>query len=145
LEKQAAATVHYKLCLAFIVNGVPANLMCISLDNSITNGETWQANRETVASLWGTPDALKYDEAAWLFLQEASHSNDPAINWAAWNIFAPGADLSSVSGAQDWYNQALGQSFTKGEFANVYVYLPIDSTQSWGGTPQTFLGDATAG
>lgn len=123
----------------FTVNGSATDLMCISLYNNIYNGESWQANRATVASLWGSPDASLYDVAAWLFLQEQTNGNDPAINWAAWKLFYPGQDVSGVAGAQSWYEQATSNVYTEGEFQDVSLYQPLDFVRG-GSSPQEFLG-----
>jgi hypothetical protein len=131
---------EYTYPYGFTVSGQQANLMCISLNNEITPGETWKANVATVASLWGTQNANLYDQAAWLLLQENSSGFDPAINWVVWSLFAPSVDLSPIPNAGNWLTAAQGQTFHAGEFSNVFVYTPVDGTQSWGGTPQTFLG-----
>ena len=125
----------------FTINGNPAQLMCVSIDKRVNFGETWTATVETVAAIPGTdPLKTQYDQAAWLFLQQASHNNDPAINWAAWKVFVPTTDISGIPGADTFYNEAISRTYAQGEFVNVAVYLPVDGTQSWGGTPQTFLG-----
>jgi len=135
-----SANGEYTYPYVFTVDEQLAGLMCINLHNSIVGGETWQANRYTVASLWGKSNAQLFDEAAWLFQQEKPNYNDPALNWAAWAVFDPSIDLSPVMGASGWLAAAQSQEYFKGEFANVFVYDPIPGTQSWGDTPQVFLG-----
>jgi PEP-CTERM motif len=130
---------EYTYPYEFTVNGNPMELMCISLFNTISPGETWTANVSSVASLWGTQDASLYDAAAWLFLQEQGNGNDPAINWAAWKLFYPGTDVSGIAGAQQWYDQAVGNTYTEGEFANVFDYQPTNFVRG-GDSPQEFLG-----
>jgi hypothetical protein len=130
---------EYTYPYEFTVNGNPMELMCISLFNNVSNGQTWMANVYSIASLWGTQDAGLYDAAAWLFLQEPSNGNDPAINWAAWKLFYPGMDVSGVAGADNWYAQAIGNTYTEGEFANVFLYQPTDFVRG-GDSPQEFLG-----
>jgi hypothetical protein len=46
--------------------------------------------------------------------------------------------LSPVPGAANWLAQAQTQTFTNGEFADVYVYVP--TTWPNEGSPQVFLG-----
>lgn len=130
---------EYTYPYLFTVNGNPDKLMCISFLNSVSGGQTWQAYQYLVPQLEGTGNghgALK--EVAWLFQQEKANNNDPALNWAAWAITDPGLDLTAVPGAADWLAQAQSQTFTKGEFDDVYVYVPT----TWGndGAPQVFLG-----
>ena len=122
----------------FTVNGTATELMCISLFNNVTPGQSWDANRVAVSSLWGTQDAPLYDAAAWLFLQE-QNNNDPAINWAAWKLFYPEQDVSGVSGAQSWYDLAVSNVYTEGEFGDVSLYQPLDFVRG-GSSPQEFLG-----
>jgi hypothetical protein len=132
---------EYTYPYEFTVDGNPMELMCISLFNNISNGQTWTANVYSVASLWGTQDGNLYDAAAWLFQQEQANGNDPAINWAAWKLFYPGTDLSGVAGGDNWYNLATGNTYTEGEFADVFLYQPTDFVRG-GDTPQEFLGTA---
>ncbi len=119
------------------VNGQHEWLMCIGYNEHIINGETWQANVVSVASL----NSQQYDAAAWLYLQAlADNGADPSINAAAWYVMEPGA-LPLTAGAQSWFDLATSQVYPDGSFANVYLYEPIDGTQSWAGElPQPFLG-----
>jgi hypothetical protein len=130
---------EYTYPYEFTVNGNAMELMCISLFNNVSNGQTWTANVYSVSSLWGTQDASLYDAAAWLFLQEQANGNDPAINWAAWKLFAPGQDVSGVAGAQQWFDLATSNTYTEGEFSNVFLYQP-DNFVRGGDSPQEFLG-----
>jgi len=132
---------EYTYPYQFSVNGNPMDLMCISLYNNISNGQTWTANVNSVASLWGTQDATLYDAAAWLFQQEQANGNDPAINWAAWKVFYPGQDVSGVAGADAWYTQAVNNTYTDGEFSDVFLYQPVGFVRG-GDSPQEFLGSA---
>jgi hypothetical protein len=119
------------------VDGQNQLLMCVSYNEHIVNGETWQA---TVESIAGAHD----QQLAWLFLQ-AEQTGDfgvkADINAAAWFLNEGTPDLSDA--AMSWYNEAISQNFTDGEFQNVVKYVPIDGTQSLQGEmPQEFLGDA---
>jgi hypothetical protein len=119
------------------VDGQNQSLMCVGYNEHIVDGETWQA---TVESIVSTQD----QELAWLFLQAEQTSDfgvKADINAAAWFLNEGTPDLDEAS--QFWYNQAVSQSFTDGEFQNVAKYVPIDGTQSWQGEmPQEFFGDA---
>jgi len=116
----------------FTVNGQFDKLMCVTLANQIIPGETWQANRYSVASLWGTANAPQFDEAAWLLKQEKPNNNEPAINWAAWAVFDQSIDLSQVIGAGNWLTAAQSQVYAQGQFADVFVYDPIPGRHSAG-------------
>jgi hypothetical protein len=123
------------------VNGTPFDAMCISFNEHIVNGETWQATVYTVdgyGALIG--NTQKADELAWLFLgARANGGSNAGYNAAAWflNEQVPGLDL----GAQSLYNQVTGLNFHAGEFPSVSFYVPVNGTESWTGeTPQTFMG-----
>lgn len=120
------------------VDGQNQLLMCVGYNEHIVDGETWQA---TVESIVSTHD----QQLAWLFLQAGQNSDfgvKADINAAAWFLNEGTPQLDE--GAQFWYNEALSQDFTDGEFQGVVKYVPIDGTQSWQGeTPQEFLGDAS--
>jgi len=120
----------------FTVNGAtPEFLMCISYNEHITGGETWQATEMTVTA-FGTliGDPLKAEQVAYLFtLARADGGANSAINAEAWWVMegvpTPEPDAALLAG------------FTSGSYPNVGVYVPIDGTQSWAGElPQTFLG-----
>jgi hypothetical protein len=123
------------------VNGTPFSAMCISFNEHITNGETWQATVYTVdgyGALIG--NTQKADELAWLFLgARANGGSNSGYNAAAWflNEQAPGLD----AGAQGIFNQVSNLNFHAGEFPGVSFYVPVNGTESWQGeTPQTFMG-----
>jgi len=55
-------------------------------------------------------------------------------------IFAP-QDFSGYPEAQNWLDQAEGQTFVKGEFSDVFFYRPTLNQEGWtNGQPQEFLG-----
>ena len=124
---------------AATVNGSPFNAMCISYNEHITGGETWQATVYTTAEYGALiGDTKKANELAWLFLQaKANGGSDPGYNAAAWflNEHAPALDV----GAQSIFDQVTSSNFELGK-ASAYFYVPVIGTQSWGETPQTFLG-----
>ncbi len=123
------------------VNGYAASLMCVSYNEHITGGETWDAKSYSVdnyGALIG--DVQKADQLAYLFtLAHADGGVNPAYNAAAWflNEGAPSLDAA----AQAIYDQAVAMTFGPNAFPTIQVYVPIAGTQSWAGElPQTFLG-----
>ena len=126
----------------FTVNGNPDFLMCISYNEHITNGETWQATVYSVDGYAALPGVgtQKAGEIAYLFtLALADHGANSDVNAVAWNINegVPALTPSAVA----LYNQVTGMTFSTGEFPGLRVYVPIDGTQSWAGeVPQVFYG-----
>ncbi len=115
------------------VDGVPESLMCISYNNHISYGETWEVAKFPVA---GTNE----EEAAWLYLQDmALGGSDPDIQGAVWSLFA--GNVPMTPGASGWLALAAAQTFHAGEFSDVVVYVPTSNQHGWTeGVPQTFLG-----
>jgi hypothetical protein len=117
------------------VNGNTNSLMCLSYNNAITQGESWQA---TVQAVTG---AL-YEEAAWL-LNDANANPGNAINdqLAAWGLFASGvtgSDNAQLIAAQNF----VGSNPNDTSFYNQFqLYVPLYGTQSSGGDPQIFMGE----
>ena len=115
-------------------------MMCISYNEHVTGGETWQATPMSVSAYGALiGDAQKANELAWLFtLAMGDGRANSDVNAVAWNINEGAPGLSPT--AQLLYNQATSMT-TFPSFATVVVYVPIDGTQSWNGeVPQTFLG-----
>ena len=66
----------------FLVDGQPADLMCLSFDNEIVDGESWQATA-------AVPTTVPEREAAWLLNDTQTHPADAsADNLAAWGLFS---------------------------------------------------------
>lgn len=122
-------------------DGVAFDAMCISLNEHIINGETWTANKYTVAQYGTLIGDQKADELAWLFLKaKADGGSNSDYNAAAWFLSEPQVGFLNV-GAQNIYNQVTGMTFQAGEFPGVSFYVPVDGSESWQGeTPQTFMG-----
>jgi hypothetical protein len=95
------------------------DLYCVDYYNSIRFGQTYTANVSNLAgslanTRWGQTfsnpaDArMRYQMAAWLSTQFASHTSNNNAAWggihaAIWNIFTPGAGgWSAVAAAQPW-------------------------------------------
>lgn len=133
----------------FTVNGSPESLMCIGYNEHITGGETWDATRMTVPeyadlllSLDPTSDPLKADKLAILYTYAKVTGGSPsAINAAAWYLNEGAPDITGDPVANQFYIVVNGRTVINPlEVSGVYVYVPIDGTQSWGDIPQTFLG-----
>lgn len=124
-------------------------LMCISFTKDIIVGESWTA---TLVPISGNQT---YVEAAYLFsLADAPGASATTISeaqWANWEFFDPGDQnlLNDVpAGEQSDINSLLNQaalfaakSVNTNIYSNLNVFIPVDGTQSWGGTPQSLIGD----
>ena len=121
------------------VDGGPNQLMmCIGYYEHIEGGETWKADVISIGSLDPTTHLLDY-EAAYLFKQAvATGGGDPNLNAAAWYIFEGAPGLTPE--AQAWVTLAQNQIYTKGEFADIFLFKAIPGTESGNiGTAQDFL------
>jgi hypothetical protein len=124
-------------------------LMCLSFTKQISIGESWTA---TLVPISGNQT---YVEAAYIFslaaAPGASAKTIAEAQWANWEFFDPGDHnlLNSVPGGyQSDINNLLSQAalFAQNNVnTNVYsdldIFIPVNGTQSWGGTPQSFIGD----
>jgi hypothetical protein len=109
--------------------------MCLSYNNTITNGESWKA---TVESISGT----LYEEAAWL-LNDANVNPSNTIDdqLAAWGLFAnnvSGSNNAQLIAAQNFVSNNPNDTSFYNQFQ---LYVPLDGTQSSNGTPQIFMGE----
>ena len=125
----------------FSINGGPGTtpLLCISFNNEIVVGESWNATEATAGSL-----GKKYEEAAYL---ENLASSAPAgsdaradAQWAAWYLFAHNAGDVDPADGVNITSLIWDAKKDADAFANYEVFTPIDGTQTWGCTPQTFIG-----
>ncbi len=141
----------------FSINGssTPVALICDAFDNDVVAGETWTA---TVTSLLSGSQAggggmfagqtQQYKAAGLIFLGILDGSINANLgNWAIWGLFsadarsnptylssgALGLDIAKLIEAS---NPLLNNSI----FANLVLYTPVAGTQSWGGTPQEYIG-----
>ncbi len=156
-SKTEAAQNVYVYPYNFSVNGSSTNtqLMCISFDDHVVNGESWNVNVDSIAQAAGgnstVQTALEMD--AWLFSQITPSSSSTEITnvqMAAWVI----SDLTVANSTYDPYytgsnetaiNNLLSEAYsnaTPGDLSNynnfqVYVPTSWDSSE---GVPQTFLG-----
>jgi hypothetical protein len=142
----------------FSVNGSSTNtqLMCISFDNEITTGESWNVNVETIAQAAGgnavVQTGLEMD--AWLYSQITSTSTQQQITdvqMAAWAVSDPTVANSKYdpfyTGANEIaINNLLSEAYNNAKpadlsnYNNYVVYVPT-SWNSADGEPQTFIGD----
>jgi PEP-CTERM motif len=142
----------------FSVNGSSANtqLMCISFDNHITNGESWDVTVESISqAAAGNSTLLKdYEEDAWLFSQITSGSTQQQIaniQFAAWSVLDPTVANHTYDpyytgqNAMD-INQLLNEAAANstpgdvGNYSSYVLYVPT-SWNAADGEPQTFVGD----
>jgi hypothetical protein len=133
----------------FSINGGPSTpLICDAFDNDVVSGETWTANVSSLLSgsgLFGS-NALDYKAAGLIFRGITSGSIDATVgNWAIWGLFSQNAANNSFysgSGAGLLASQYLisAASASDSAFNGLVLYTPVAGTQSWGGTPQEYIG-----
>jgi hypothetical protein len=133
----------------FSINGAPTvSLICDTYSNTIVSGETWTANVSSLLSgngLFGSA-LIDYKAAALIFQSVLNGTlNANVANWAIWGLFDSSATKNSYfknSGAANVELQylALAANAPNGAFNGFVIYTPIPGTQSWGGTPQEFIG-----
>lgn len=143
----------------FSVNGSSTNtqLMCISFDNDITTGETWDVKIDSIAQASANTTQLRdYEADAWLYSQITPTSTSAQIadvQFAAWAVMDPSVASSDdpfYTGADETaINSLLNQAFANatpadlGNYNNYVIYVPDDSSYP-NGVPQTFIGTAPA-
>ena len=143
----------------FSVNGssTTTQLMCVSFDNEITAGESWDVKIESIAQASGNATQLmNYEADAWLFSQitpSSTSSQVANVQFAAWAV----GDPTVANATYDPYyaanetaiNQLLSNAFSNAtpadlnNYNNYELYVPTrwDSSD---GEPQTFIGPAPA-
>jgi hypothetical protein len=135
----------------FSINGSPTYtpLVCDAYNNEITMGESWTATVTPLVNaggMWGSSDLLDYKAAGLIFEGMAAGWIDPnAGNWAIWGLFASNAQSNSAfisSGAAGLEANYLAQAWNAPNswFNGLVIYTPVAGTQSWGRTPQEFIG-----
>ncbi|MGA9071449.1 MAG: PEP-CTERM sorting domain-containing protein [Terracidiphilus sp.] len=125
-------------------------LMCISYENEIYFGETWEATMIPVSG-----NEL-YVEAAYIEAEAAApgaSANTMAVaQWANWELFDPNDPKLAANLPAGYQPQidsllATASSFAANniyttDYPNIDIFIPIDGTQPAGdGTPQIFVGD----
>ena len=125
-------------------------LMCDSYDNTITKNETWRATVTPFlkgVGLFGPTTSLDYKAAGLIFesLLKGNIKNAATANWAIWGLFSSTAKSQSQfrstgAGALDAEFLTLAASAKNSAFNGLVLYTPVRGSQSWGGTPQEFIG-----
>jgi hypothetical protein len=138
---------------AFYINDSTTKtyLLCDSYDNTIRQGETWNATvspflQGISTSLFGSGMTLDY-KAAGLIFKAILAGNVSATNgqWAIWGLFSSNAQAQSqftttgAAGIEATY-LALAATDPNSAYNGLLLYTPVAGTQSWGGTPQEFIG-----
>jgi hypothetical protein len=133
----------------FSINGnTPVSLICDSYDNSVIIGESWKANVTSLLSgqgLFGN-QLLDYKAAGFIFKSILNGTLSPNVgNYAIWGLFSANAQnstyfQSSGAGAIDAQYLALASTAKNSAFNGLILYTPIAGTQSWGNTPQEYIG-----
>ncbi|HSS96704.1 MAG TPA: hypothetical protein VLK33_06735, partial [Terriglobales bacterium] len=89
---------------------------------------------------------LNYKAAGLIFKDIVSGKIDANVgNWAIWGLFSSNAAsnsyyLSSGAWLADVKYLGLALGASDDMFANLVLYTPVKGTQSWGGTPQEYIG-----
>jgi PEP-CTERM motif len=133
----------------FLINGkAPVSLICDTYDNQVTMGESWKAHESSLLSgkgLFGS-QLMDYKAAGLIFKSILNGTlSVNAGNFAIWGLFSANAKNSAffqVNGtaALDAAFLALAAKAPNSAFQGLVLYTPIAGTQSWGGTPQEYIG-----
>jgi hypothetical protein len=122
------------------------SLMCISYENTIYFGETWQATLVPVTGS-GNPQYLEAAYIVSLAAAPGASANTIAVaQWANWELFDPNdpnLKANLPAGYQPQIDAMLDEASasTTTNYPNIDIFIPIDGTQSTGGEPQFFVGD----
>jgi hypothetical protein len=136
----------------FSINGkATVLLLCDTYDNQVTMGETWKAHESSLSSgkgLFGS-QLLDYKAAGLIFKSILNGTvGVNAGNFAIWGLFSTNAKNSaffrSGTAALDAVYLALAAKAPNSAFNGLVLYTPIAGTQSWGGTPQEYIGYSAA-
>jgi hypothetical protein len=133
----------------FSVNGnaTLTPLMCLDFNLDIYQGESWKA---TIAQILGNTND---EEAAYIFSQAsargASSDQIAVAQWSNWVLFDADAmssvptqyqgDVTSLLDTAAAYVVANPNSSL---YSQYQIYVPVAGSQSEGGMPQDFMGDA---
>jgi len=138
---------------AFYINGSTSTtfLMCDSFDNTIRPGETWTATVSPFLagianSMFGASMTQDYKAAGLIFKSMlAGTISATDANWAIWGLFSSNARgqsqfaLTGAAGIEATY-LALATTAPNSAYNGLLLYTPVSGSQSWGGTPQEFIG-----
>jgi hypothetical protein len=117
--------------------GTSQDMMCLSFDNEISQGQTWVV---TPTAVIGTLDK----EAAWLYSDaQKNPGNDINDQVAAWSLFASNVPMTEGSDAQ--LADALASIGTEpqGFYSQFVIYVPVGDSSA-AGYPQTFISKTSA-
>ena len=123
----------------FSIDGsqTPTAMMCLSYDNEIVGGESWQAVRESLVGL-----DSRYDEAAWLLQDATDHpANAGNDNLAAWGLFAADTPVTAGSNEQLALAEDGAEEIDLSRFV-VYTPAALPEVRNGAGgspVPQTFI------
>jgi hypothetical protein len=133
----------------FSINGGPSiPLICDTYDNEVIVGEHWTANVSSLLSghgLFGS-NVLDYKAAGLIFQDMLKGYVNPTVgNWAIWGLFSSNAAgesyfTTSGAGALDAKYLISAATASSSQFNGLVLYAPVPGTQSWGGTPQEYIG-----
>jgi hypothetical protein len=160
---------EYTSPYVFNINNVSTHVLlaCDDFYSNISDGDSWTANRISLAEAGGTNGGKfrlqdnandEYNMAGWLAQQVMSTwSSNPTLSeqysWAIWEIFAWGAKKDVIKGnsnigdatAQDALWQIVASHISdaavavqNADLSDVYVYTPTSYTQR-GTVPQEFF------
>ena len=136
----------------FSVNG-SANLiglMCLDLNRTITQGETWAVNKLSVPTDNSTT-SVNYRADAWIYSQLGGKYSNADVQYAAWSIFDPtdakassAWDSTAATLANAGMSAAVNASLiNSGFFKGFTLYVPTSNQTGWtNGIPQEFIGTA---
>jgi hypothetical protein len=122
-------------------------LICDTFDNEVVAGEHWTANVNGLLNgngLFGNNS--NYKTAGLIFEGILAGTVNPTVgNWAIWGLFSSNAASNPYfwgSGAAflDLQYSFAAASTSDSAFNGLVLYTPVDGTQSWGGTPQEYIG-----
>jgi len=111
-------------------------MMCLSFNNEITQGETWNV---TPTAVVGTLDK----EAAWLYSDAKKNlGNDIDDQLAAWSLFASNVPMTAGSDAQLANALASINSEPQAFYSQFTIYIPVGDPNA-AGYPQTFISQTS--
>ena len=116
--------------------GPSEDMMCLSFNNEISEGETWNV---TPTAVTGTPD----EEAAWLYWDaENNPGNDINDQLAAWSLFA--SNVPMTAGANTQLADALASIGKEPQafYSQFTIYVPVGDPNA-AGYPQTFISETS--
>jgi hypothetical protein len=118
------------------LDGSPStDMMCLSFNNEITQGETWNVIPTAVT---GNLDK----EAAWLYADaKSTPANDINDQLAAWSLFASNVPMTAGSDTQLAAAIASINTETQAFYSQFTIYVPVGDPSA-AGYPQTFISEA---